>query len=132
MITFFCPSCWGQVNEADKVCPHCGADIPGVQDQRDYVAKLIAALSHPEPTTPVRAAWILGQLRAKAAAGPLLAILRGDADLFVKAAAIEALGQIGDVSARTVLTELAESGGIVLRGKAAEALRRLDLVGRAE
>jgi HEAT repeat protein len=131
MITFFCPSCWGDVNEADRVCPHCGVDIRGVLDQRDYVAKLIAALSHPEPTTPVRAAWILGKLRAKSAVGPLLALVQGDADVFAKAAAVEALGRIGDASARMVLAELAEKGPVLLRGKATEALRLLDLVGRA-
>lgn len=131
MITFFCPSCWGEVNDAERVCPHCGVDIPGLLDQRDYVAKLIAALSHPEPTTPIRAAWILGKLRAKSAVVPLLTLLQGDADLFVKAAAVEALGQIGDTSARMVLAELAKEGPVLLRGKASEALRLLDLVGRA-
>jgi HEAT repeat protein len=130
MITFFCPNCWKEVNEADKVCPHCGVDIPGVLDQRDYVAKLIAALSHPEPTTPVRAAWILGKLRAKSAVRPLLALVRGNADLFLKAAAVEALGQIGDASARQVLVELAEKGPVLLRAKATEALHLLDLAGR--
>jgi HEAT repeat protein len=131
MITFFCPSCWGEVDEAERVCPRCGVDIPSVLDQRDYVAKLIAALSHPEPTTPVRAAWILGKLCAKSAVGPLLALVQGNTDQFVKAAAVEALGQIGDVSARMVLSELAENGTFLLRSKATEALHLLDLAGRA-
>jgi HEAT repeat protein len=131
MITFFCPSCWGEVDEAERVCPHCGVDIPSVLDQRDYVAKLIAALSHPEPTTPVRAAWILGKLRAKSAVGSLLALVRGNADLFLKAAAVEALGQISDEGARTMLAELAEQGPFLLRNKATEALHLLDLARRA-
>jgi HEAT repeat protein len=132
MITFFCPSCWGQVEGADSVCPHCGADIQNVLDQRDYVTKLIAALAHPEASTPVRVAWILGRLRAKKAVGPLLDLLQHDADLFVKAAAVEALGQIGEASARPILLELADRGPVVLRSKATEALNLLDSVRRAE
>jgi HEAT repeat protein len=96
-----------------------------VLEQRDYVAKLIAALTHPEATTPVRAAWILGMLRAKSAVGPLLSLIQGGADLFAKAAAVEALGQIGDPAARSVLAGLAQGGLVVLRGKATEALKRL-------
>lgn len=126
MIAFFCPSCWGQVEETDRVCPHCGVDIQNVLDQRDYVAKLIAALTHPEATTPIRAAWILGRLRAKAAVSPLLTLLQGDADVFVKSAAVQALGQIGDESARPVLVKLADHGPVVLRHKATEALTLLD------
>jgi HEAT repeat protein len=125
MITFFCPNCWKEVKETDTVCPHCLANIAELLQQRDYVAKLIAALSHPEPGVPIRAAWILGKLRARTAVQPLLALLQGDADQFVKAAAVEALGQIGDTTARPVLLELAQKGPVLLRNKAIEALRLL-------
>jgi HEAT repeat protein len=132
MITFFCPSCWSQVDQAVTVCPHCGVDIQNVLDQRDYVAKLIAALTHPEASTPIRAAWILGRLRASAAVGPLLTLLEGDADVFIKMAAVEALGQIGDASPRPLLAELAERGPALLRNKAAQALHLLDSARREE
>jgi HEAT repeat protein len=107
-------------------------DIQNVLDQRDYVAKLIAALTHPEASTPIRAAWILGRLRASAAVGPLVTLLEGDADVFIKMAAVEALGQIGDPSARPLLAELAERGPVVLRNKAVQALHLLDLARREE
>jgi HEAT repeat protein len=125
MVTFFCPNCWSEVKEGEKVCPRCGVEISKVLDQRDYIGKLIAALSHPEPTTPLRAAWLLGKLRARSAVGALLDLLQGGADPYVKAAAVEALGQIGEASAEGVLAELAERGPVLLRGKAEEALRRL-------
>jgi HEAT repeat protein len=118
MVTFFCPG--------------CGADIPAVLDQRSYVDKLIAALSHPEPSTPIRAAWILGKLRTKAAVVPLLELLRGKSDLYTKAAAIEALGQIGEPSVRPTLAELAEGGPPTLRRIAEEALDRLGAVRQPE
>lgn len=114
------------MRQDDRVCPHCSVDIFKVLEGRDYVAKLIAALSHPEPTTTVRAAWILGKLRARQAAEPLLHLISGDADVFAKAAAMEALGQIGDPRAKLVLAEFAEHGPATLRRTAAEALRVLD------
>ncbi len=125
MITFFCPNCWKEVKETDTVCPHCLANIAELLQQRDYVAKLIAALSHPEPSVPIRAAWILGKLGARTAVQPLLALLQGDADQFVKAAAVEALGRIGDTAARPVLLKLAQNSPVMLRNKAIEALRLL-------
>jgi HEAT repeat protein len=132
MITFFCPSCWSQVDQAVAVCPHCGVDIQNVLDQRDYIAKLIAALTHPEPSTPIRAAWILGRLRASAAVGPLMALLQGNADVYIKMAAVVALGQIGDSNARPLLVELAERGPLLLRNKAVQALDLLDSERRPE
>ncbi len=123
MTTFYCPSCWGEVTMKDESCPHCRVQIATMLDQRDYVAKLIAALSHPEPTTPIRAAWILGRLRAEQAVTPLLEVLRGTADQYIKAAAVEALGQIGGPHVQATLRELAEHGPILLRRKAQEAIQ---------
>lgn len=125
MVTFYCPNCWFEVKEEEKVCPHCAAEISKVLDQRDYIGKLIAALLHREPSIPLRAAWLLGKLRAKSAVGALLDLLEGGADPYVKAAAVEALGRIGEASAETLLAELAEQGPVLLRGKAEEALKRL-------
>jgi len=126
MATYYCPRCWHEVGGEIPVCPHCGAEIAEVLERRDYTAKLIAALSHPEPTTPLRAIWVLGKLRAVKAAEPLMHLLQGKADPYTKAAAVEALGLIGAPGARPILTELAENGPVLLRDKAAEALRRLD------
>lgn len=125
MITYFCPSCWNEVQECDTVCPGCGVEISALVESRSYVASLIAALSHPEPTTPVRAAWVLGQLRAPQAVEPLIRLLQGDADMYQKGAAIEALGRIGDPRARPVLVQFAEDGPTPLRAVVQTALDRL-------
>jgi hypothetical protein len=55
----------------------------------------------------------------------LLDLLQGDADPYMKAAAVEALREIGEASTEKVLTYLAEQGPILLRRKAEEPLRRL-------
>jgi HEAT repeat protein len=125
MITFYCPACWIEVIEAVTTCPSCGADIVAVTANRNYVTKLIAALSHPEPTTPIRAAAILGQLKAADAIKPLLSLLRSEADPYIKAAAAEALGEIGGSQAYDDLIRQAISGPAVVRRAAAQALSRL-------
>ena len=128
MTTYYCSSCWRELpTEAlGQHCAWCGAptDAPG-----DYVDKLIRALQHPEPSTPVRAATILGRLRDRRAVGPLLAVLRTTHDGFLLAAAARALGQIGDPTAAPTLVDLLQRGPLPARLAAVEALQR---VGGAE
>lgn len=100
MITY-CPRCWTELATAVTSCPSCGADL--VDDRRDYVDKLIAALRHPEPLTQRRAAYVLGLRAEKRAVQPLIEILNGPADVYVRAEAACALGKIGTASARTAL-----------------------------
>jgi hypothetical protein len=118
MMTFYCPKCWGEVRQENDICPHCAAEIQTVLDQRNYIGKLIAALSNPEPGTPLRAAWLLGQLRARSAVGAILDVLQGGADPYVNNAAVKALGEFGEASTESVLAELAEQGPILQRGEA--------------
>jgi RNA polymerase subunit RPABC4/transcription elongation factor Spt4 len=40
MITFFCPNCWCEVQQDEKTCPYCQANIADVLEQRDYLTKL--------------------------------------------------------------------------------------------
>lgn len=125
MVTFYCPACWAETPEGAATCPCCSADVQGVTDSRSYTAKLVAALSHPEPTTPVRAAKILGELRAAEAVGPLLDLVRQTRDPYTQAAAAEALGRIGAAESWPVLAELAENGPILARRQARIALSRM-------
>ena len=121
MVTFYCPRCWNIVEHDAVICPLCGADIPATLSRRDYASSLIAALSHHEPETPIRAATILGALRTPQAVDPLLQLVAGDADIYQKAAAIEALGKIGDLRAEPMLKRLTQEGPCTLRISACEA-----------
>jgi HEAT repeat protein len=125
MITFYCPRCWSTIGEDAPRCPHCGIEIARWLQEHDYTAKLIAALRHPEPTTPVRAAEILGLLGTQLAVPALLALAESDADIYQRAAAITALGRIGDPRAESALLRIASDGPAVLRGPAQAALSRL-------
>lgn len=101
MPVFYCPHCWQEVPPQSQVCPHCGAGLN--QDDEDYLAKLIAALRHPDYLTQRRAAFIMGLLRDARAREPLTATLRGSADPYVRAEAATALGVIDDPEVEAIL-----------------------------
>jgi HEAT repeat protein len=121
-MTFYCTNCWAEVAESAVVCPRCGDDIVARQARSDYVAKLIAALRHPEPTTPVRAAWILGERRERAAVEPLCRVIRESPDQFLLERAVEALGKIGDPRAAAALDAATRHPSLRVRERAQRAL----------
>lgn len=102
-VAIFCPSCWSECKAKEKVCPKCGADLESL-DNRDFSEKLISALYHPEPLTAVRAAWILGQIKEKAAVPQLIEVLSASPDPYIQEAAALALGIIGDYKAIEALS----------------------------
>ncbi len=127
MITYYCPSCWNTVAADAEVCPACGARI---QDgQADIVEKYIAALRHPEPMTRLRAAWMLGRMRAERAVPALvqLVMARQANDPYVISAAARSLGLIGSQDAVPCLIELLRdtSASFMARAEATEALERI-------
>lgn len=120
---YYCPGCWRDFGEDRATCPHCGLDIHAFWDSKDYVEKLILALNHPEPTTPVRAAELLGRLRASQAIEPLTRLVGESGDVFVVRAAIRALAAVGTADAREFLETLTSHPARWIREAVAESLR---------
>jgi soluble P-type ATPase len=106
---FFCPQCWSDLSEDVAWCPDCGLDIPTLWGGKNYVEKLIAALSHPEPETSERAARILGHLREERAVGDLIKLVSTTPDVYVARAAVEALAEIGTLQAHKFLASVAQN-----------------------
>jgi len=105
---FFCTRCWQEIGEETASCPHCGANQEQL-GQESFVRKLIRALHHPEPETPVRAAYVLGELKAKEAVPELKQVIGNSKDPFLRAAAIRALGKIGGVTFSELTAALSNS-----------------------
>ncbi|MCL5671766.1 MAG: HEAT repeat domain-containing protein [Acidobacteria bacterium] len=120
-ITYFCPSCWSEVGKA-TICPKCGADLRAFSG-KSYEEKLILALRHPEPTVPIRAATILGELGSRAAVEPLIDIATSANDPYIQESAVEALGNIGDDRALSCLDHLSREGAVRVRTAAERALK---------
>ena len=89
-MTFYCSNCWKEIDEGTMICPHCRANQEEL-DKESYVEKLIRSLNHPEPSTPVRVAAILAQLKAKEAVPTMLEKLKTEKDPFIIFALVDAL-----------------------------------------
>lgn len=125
-MTFYCPACWREILESVPVCPHCKVDLKRLVVGRHYAEKLIAALDHPEPTTPVRAAWILGMRREAQAVPHLARLARESDDPYIVEAAVEALGRIGDPAGLEAIRFAAQHGAVRVREKAQDAIALIE------
>lgn len=88
---------------------------------------MLRALQHPEPTIPIRAATILGELGSQAAVSPLLDLARQSPDPYIQEAAVVALGRIGNHRATACLDYLSREGAVRVRDAARRALKALKI-----
>jgi HEAT repeat protein len=99
-------------------------DIHAFWDSKNMVERLILALDHPEPETPIRAAWVLGERREAGAAAALAVLVRKTKDVYLATAAVEALGKIGTREALDFLNTLSSYPARMVREAAKDTLRR--------
>jgi hypothetical protein len=119
---FYCPHCWREVEENSPVCSACGNEIQHSWESKDFVEKLIAALNHPEPTTPVRVAMLLGEIKDARGVGPLITLASTSGDVFIVQAAVRALGEIQTPDAETFLSTMLQHPAMLIRAEAKECL----------
>jgi HEAT repeat protein len=112
---FYCPRCWQDFNKDLSCCPYCDLDIQEFWKSKNYVEKLIVALDHPEKETPIRAAWLLGQLKDSRAVQPLIGLAKTTDDVYIARAAVNALGKIDTPEARQFLGTLAHHPAKMVR-----------------
>lgn len=117
---YYCPNCREEFNADINVCPCCGTNIRAFWDGTDYVDKLINALGHPEPATPIRAASILGRLHDSRAVEPLISLVEKTQDIYIARAAVEALGYFPTERALNFLQGVADRHPALMVKKAAE------------
>lgn len=121
----YCPSCYEMNEWGSRSCARCGAPLRGPEGET-YARRLIWALRHPEPSTALRAAVLLGKLATPEAIEPLTEVLCAPGpDPYVKAAAARSLGRIGGGKARAALVRTLEHGPVPARLAAVEALEAL-------
>ena len=94
MVHFYCPFCWKEFDEDLPQCPHCGAEIHAFWKSKSYLEKLIVALNHPEPSTVMRAVWLLQQLGDRRAVEPLKRLLDRTQDIYLRRAALRTLDEL--------------------------------------
>jgi len=105
---FYCPQCWQNFERDEPRCPYCGLNIEEFWKSKGYIEKLILALQHPEKETPIRAAWLLGQLKDTRAVPPLVELIKKTEDVYIARAAVQALGEIDTPEARKFMVTLTQ------------------------
>jgi len=121
---FYCPNCWTRVKKDEKVCHECKANIKSL-DHRNYLEKLVSALNHPERTTRIRAAYILGELRDRRAIKPFADVVskaRGIHDVFFVEMVAVALGKVNGEKALPILIRLMDHPSFLVRRAALDSL----------
>lgn len=98
MVRWFCPYCWGEVDERDEVCPHCGADLKGFSSL-DYDQKLILALDCPITQSRMFVIELLGRRKTQGAVPKLCRMLFEGRDTFELIEIAKALLNIGTADA---------------------------------
>lgn len=122
MPRFYCPDCWLDFEKDYAVCPSCSFEIREFWSSKDYVEKLIVSLRHPEQSTPVRAAWLLGKIKDPRAVAPLCELVETAPDVFIARAAVGALGEIDTPESRRFLESLTNHPDRVVRNQVRKIL----------
>ncbi|HDP79448.1 MAG TPA: hypothetical protein ENN21_01250 [Spirochaetes bacterium] len=115
---YYCPGCHADFSEDHERCPRCGINIASFFESRDYIDKLIAALRHPEPSTPLRAAWLLGKIGDPRAEKPLMECALETDDLYFLRAALLALGDIATEKAIAFVAGYRDHDSVIVRDAA--------------
>jgi hypothetical protein len=104
MVRWFCPYCWKEVDERDRICPYCGSDLSKFSTL-DYEEKLILALDSPITQNRVFAIEVLGKKKVKKAVDKLCKMLFEERDTLELIEIAIALFDIGSKKAFECLNE---------------------------
>jgi HEAT repeat protein len=115
MVRYYCPGCWKDFDENYPKCPFCGIDIRKFWDSKDHLEKLIFALNHPEPSTPIRAAWLLGKNKDPRAVHALIDLFRRTDDIYIAKSTVAALGELGTAEAIQFIGTLTTHPSSIIR-----------------
>lgn len=123
-MTFFCPTCWHEIEGSATKCPHCGSDITE-SEKKNFEEKLLNALGHKEPETVEMVVWVLGELKSEKAIQPLNALLKRSESFHLKCAILDALAKIGTHEAISAILETCGREVGMVRKKAREQIERI-------
>lgn len=120
-MTFFCPNCWKKMAEEQLVCSQCRASISN-WETKTFAAKLLQALSHPEPQTQMRAVYLLGETKNASALDALAQLFRTSRDPFLQAEVIKGVNKIGGNFVIPLLIEALKHSSFIVQRESRTAL----------
>lgn len=131
---YYCPHCWREVKAQTGICPFCRGNIT-MAAHRSFDDKLIAALHHPEPQTPLRVSAILGKRKTAAALPALRARLteelkKSKPDPYLAATLIKTIYTLGGLSVAELRSYTARNYPLSVRLMVHKILSKPDDKGR--
>jgi HEAT repeat protein len=117
---YYCTNCWSEIDKSVLICPFCNAN-QNESGNENYITKLIRALDHPEPSTPIRVAGILAQLKEKKAIPYLVKRLKIEKDPYIIEAFVNALVKIDLDKAKLVINKILSDSPVVTIAKLLES-----------
>lgn len=117
-----CPKCWNELKAEIIDCPRCGTAVDLCSPK--YQRRLLAAIPHANPERRSQICQVLSSIGDRDAV-PVLIELLHDSDIFVRVAALRALGEIGDLSAVAAVEKATLGQNLIVRTVAAAVLKML-------
>jgi len=117
-----CPKFWNELKTTNTDCPHCGTTVD--LSSPKYQRRLLAGLSHANAERRSQICQVLSFIGDRGAVQALIELLH-DPDIFVRVAALRALGEIGDPSSVAAVEKVTLSQNLVVRTVAAAVLKML-------
>jgi HEAT repeat protein len=120
-MTLYCPECWQELPRERPAC------LPSIEEffsnrEREHIAKIIQALTHPKSEVRRRAIHLAGERHLKRVAGALKSLYRESKDPFQAMEIVAALGKIGGEMAFLIITEALHHPAFIVRSEAVKAL----------
>lgn len=120
-MTLYCPECWQELPRESPAC------LPSIEElfsgrEREHIAKIIQALTHPKSEVRRRAIHLAGERRLERVAGALQTLYRETKDPFQAIEIIAVLGKIGGELAFLIITEALHHPAFIVRSEAVKAL----------
>lgn len=114
-MVFYCTNCWREIEKSTLICSYCNAKQSKLEENT-FSEKLIRALNHPEPETPIRAANILAQLKMKEAVPHILKKLEFETDPFIIEAFVRASLEIDPKSSgKTIIKIFSDNPPVTIK-----------------
>lgn len=117
-----CPKCWSELKTGNTDCPVCGVHVDLTSPK--YQRRLLAALARASAERRSQICQVLSSIGDREAVQGLIELLH-DPDIFVRVAALHALGEIGDQSSVAAVEKLTLSQNLIIRAVATAVLKML-------
>ena len=117
-----CPKCWNELNTSPVECPCCGTSVDVSTPK--YMRHMLTAIPHANSDKRTRICWVLGFIGDRSSVPALIELLR-DPEVFVRIAALRALGEIGDPATLGAVEKLTLAPNLAVRTIARNVLKLL-------